>query len=88
VLATCTDGAQGHLTVSLTQGDAFGEGKGTAQCTGNAERYPITVPAQGPVRFEPGSGEAHAEAIVKDRGEVLDDHVWSRVLSLVTMTGR
>lgn len=88
VLATCTEGAQAHLTVSITQGDAFGEGNGIGQCTGNPGRYPITVPAQGSARFVPGSAEVHGEAIIKDRGEVLDDHTWIRVLNLVLTPGR
>jgi hypothetical protein len=72
-----------RLTVSITQGDAFGEGKTTGQCTGNPERYPVTVSAQGSTHFAPGSAEVHGEAIVKNHGEVLDDHTWTRVLNLV-----
>lgn len=83
VLATCTDGAQVHLTVSITQGNAFGEGKGVGKCTGNPGRYPVTVPAQGPTSFEPGPAQVSGKAIVKDHGEVLDDHTWTRVLNLV-----
>jgi hypothetical protein len=87
VLATCTDGAEVHLTVSVSQGDAFGEGNATDRCTGNAERYPVTVPARGPDSFTPGPAEVHGEAIVKDHGHVLDDHHWTRTLNLVFTPG-
>jgi hypothetical protein len=82
VLATCTDGAEIHVTVAVEQGEAFGQGKMTGRCTGLPGRYPVTVSAEGPDRFSAGSALINAEAAVKLEGEVLDDHFWTRTLTL------
>ncbi len=55
----------------------------TGKCTGEPGRYPVNVPAEGPALFAAGSAEAHAEARVKNQGDVLDDHFWTRTLNVV-----
>src|SRR5262249_61662043 len=59
-LVACPEDQQVKLTVVLTQGEAFGEGRAVEACTGRLERYPVTVPAHGPTFFEAGPAEATA----------------------------
>jgi hypothetical protein len=81
-LVACPEDQQLELRISLYQGAAFGEGRAVEACTGQLERYPVTVPAQGPAGFEPGPAEAEAEGIVRDHGAVMDTLEWTRTVEL------
>jgi alpha-tubulin suppressor-like RCC1 family protein len=82
VLANCPDDQRVHINVSLTQGDAHGRGIAVGACTGQLERYEATVPAHGRAGFSAGPAVVEAEAIVRDRGHVVDIHEWTRRVEL------
>jgi alpha-tubulin suppressor-like RCC1 family protein len=82
ILANCPEGQQVQVNASLTQGEVVGHGNTVGACTGALERYEMTLPAHGSARFEPGDAVVEAEAIVRDRGVVLDEHEWTRAVQL------
>jgi hypothetical protein len=84
VVATCEAGRRLLFDVSLTQGEASGRGSGTGKCTGQLERYPVTVPAQGRDSFLEGAAEVSAEGAARDGGVVVDVQEWTRQVNIVS----
>jgi hypothetical protein len=85
VLLECTAGQTVRLTLTLTQGGAHGTGHGFGLCTGELTAYEVTVWARGG-RFTPGTAEACATAVNRQRGHVVDTREWCRAAS-VTLSG-
>ncbi len=85
IIATCEEGKHLHVNVSLTQGSASGRGVGQGKCTGALQSYPVNVPAQGKNTFLTGTAQAEAEAIIRDRGKVVDTQEWTRAVEIVTV---
>jgi hypothetical protein len=83
ILGACEEGQQLHVEVTLTQGRVSGHGNGVGECTGALARYDVRVPAQGREGWIDGSAEAAADAIVLDRGIVVDSPSWTRVVQIV-----
>lgn len=48
--------------------------------TGRLEEYPVTVAAHGRNRFFYGPAEVSAEAVIRDRGTIVDEQKWSRTV--------
>jgi len=46
-------------------------------------RYDVTVPANGRDGWSAGSAEASADAIILDRGVVVDSPTWTRKVQIV-----
>jgi alpha-tubulin suppressor-like RCC1 family protein len=82
ILANCPEGERVQVNASLTQGDVVGRGTTVGACTGELERYEMIVPAHGRGRFEPGPAVVEAEAFVRSRGVVVDEHEWTRAVQL------
>ena len=81
-LINCEEGAEAHLILTLTQGATTGSGRAIVNCTGFMLREPMVVPAVGPDGFQSGAAVANVEAIVIDRGKVLEDQHWTRAVTL------
>ena len=81
-LMNCPEGAQVHVEITLTQDGVKGHGHGSGKCTGLLEEYEVTVPAHGRNGFEPGAAVASADAVVKDRGRIVDTQEWTRSIEL------
>ena len=81
-LANCPKGDIVQINVSLTQGEVSGRGITVGACTGELERYELVVPAHGRVGFAPGAAVAEAEAIIRERGRVVDNQEWTRNVQL------
>jgi hypothetical protein len=81
-LALCEAGAEVQIRIELIQGAASGHGITVGRCTGALERYEVTVPAQGRAGFVAGAATAEADAIVRARGEVVDEPHWTRAVQL------
>jgi hypothetical protein len=81
-LGLCEAGAQVQIRVELIQGAVSGHGITAGRCTGALERYEVTVPAQGRAGFVAGPATAVADAIVRDRGQVVDQPHWTRAVEL------
>ena len=81
-LANCPKGDIVQINVSLTQGEVSGRGITVGACTGELERYELVVPAHGRVGFSPGAAVAEAEAIIRERGLVVDNQEWTRNVQL------
>lgn len=77
-LANCPDGAFAQIRVELTQGLVSGVGQTIGECTGGLSRYPVVVPAFGRDSFLSGPGQADADAVVKDRGQIIEVEEWTR----------
>lgn len=74
----CTAGQQVSVRVTLTQGQAIGDGVGGGECTGTAAEYPVRVSAHGATGFTTGEAQACAQAINRDHGRVVDTRQWCR----------
>ncbi|MSQ06944.1 MAG: hypothetical protein EXR54_09755 [Dehalococcoidia bacterium] len=70
--------------MTLTQGSVSGRGVGVGKCTGGIERYPVTVPAQGPNPFLEGTAEVETQALIRDHGLVVDTQEWTRQVQIVS----
>ncbi|HEY7676271.1 MAG TPA: hypothetical protein VIG69_04315, partial [Candidatus Methylomirabilis sp.] len=81
-LALCEAGDHVQIRVALTQGAVSGHGIAAGRCTGALERYEVIVPAHGWAGFEAGPATAVADAIVRDRGRVVDRPHWTRAVEL------
>jgi alpha-tubulin suppressor-like RCC1 family protein len=81
-LANCPKGDTVQINVSLTQGEVSGRGITVGACTGELERYELVVPAHGRVGFAPGAAVAEAEAIIRERGRLVDNQEWTRNVQL------
>jgi hypothetical protein len=82
ILATCEAGQRLHVEVTLIQGAVSGHGIGTGECTGGLEGYPVTVPAHGRNPWIKGPAEVAAEALIRERGFVVDTQDWTRVVEI------
>jgi len=82
ILATCEAGQRLHVEVAITQGTVSGHGVGNGECTGGLERYPVTVPAHGRNPFVEGPAEVGAEALIRERGLIVDTQEWTRVVEI------
>jgi alpha-tubulin suppressor-like RCC1 family protein len=78
ILANCEAGRRLHVEVVLTQGAVSGHGVGSEECTGGLERYPVTVPAQGRDGYIDGPAQVSAEAVIRERGEIVEVQEWTR----------
>ena len=85
VLVECTAGQTVRFTLTLTQGGAHGTGRGFGLCTGELTPYEVTIWARGG-RFAPGTAEACATAVNRQRGHVVDTREWCRAAG-VTLSG-
>jgi len=85
ILANCEAGQRLHVDVTLTQGTAVGHGVGSGKCTGGLEDYPVTVPAQGRDGFTAGPAQASAQALIRERGAVVDTQEWTRKVQIVSL---
>jgi hypothetical protein len=81
-LLNCEAGAQAHIVLTLEQGGSSGTGHAEAACESQLIQVPVTVPAQGSSGFQAGTATAHVEAIVRGKGEILDDTHWTRQVVL------
>jgi alpha-tubulin suppressor-like RCC1 family protein len=61
-LIDCEDGENAHITLTLDQGAARGTGHAHARCEDRLVRVPMSVAAEGPSGFEPGTATANVEA--------------------------
>jgi hypothetical protein len=86
-LANCPVGAQAQIRVEITQGIVSGVGQTIGECIGGLSRYPVVVPAFGRDSFLTGPGQADADAIVKERGQILEVEEWTREVTLGSDTG-
>ena len=78
-ILACTAGQSIDVRVTLTQGQAIGEGVvGHINCTGAPMEIPVKVTAHGKTAFTPGPAQACARAVNRDRGEVVDTRQWCR----------
>jgi len=82
ILATCEDGQRLQVEVVLVQGEVSGHGVGSGKCTGGLEGYPVTVPAQGRDGFIVGPGEVSAEAVIRERGQIVETQEWTRKVAI------
>jgi Regulator of chromosome condensation (RCC1) repeat len=80
-LANCPAGAQAQIRVELELGIVSGVGQTIGECTGGLTRYPVVVPAFGRDSFLTGTGQAVADAVVKDRGQIIEVEEWTRQVS-------
>ena len=48
----------------------------------------MIVPAHGRGRFEPGQATAAADAVIRDRGKIVDTEEWTRKVELAFETNR
>lgn len=85
-LIECTAGQTVQIRVTLTQGQAIGEGAGHGTCTGSVAEYPVRVSARGETGFTAGPAQACASAVNRDRGDVVDTRQWCRA-EPVQLTG-
>ena len=85
-LIECTAGQTVKVRVTLTQGQAIGEGVGGGSCTGALAEYPVRVTTQSASAFTPGPAQACAAAINRDRGRIVDTKQWCRA-DPVQLTG-
>lgn len=83
VLATCEEGQQLHVDVTLTQGAVQSLGTAVGQCTGALERYRVIVPARGRSPFIDGGALVEAEAVFRDDGVIVDTQQWTRQVTIV-----
>jgi len=81
-LALCEPGAEVQIRVALGQGGVSGHGIAVGRCTGVLEQYEVTVPATGRAGFVAGPATAEAVAIVRLRGQVVDEPHWTRAVQL------
>jgi Regulator of Chromosome Condensation (RCC1) repeat protein len=81
-LANCPRGDIVQINVSLTQGEVSGRGITVGACTAQLERYELVVPAHGRTGFAPGPAVAEAEAIIRARGQVVDNQETTRNVQL------
>jgi hypothetical protein len=81
-LINCEIGDQAHISLTLEQGGSSGMGHAEASCESRLIQVPMTVPAQGPFGFQPGTATAHVEAIVRSEGAILEDTHWTRQVVL------
>jgi hypothetical protein len=81
-LINCAEGGHAHIVLTLEQGGATGRMQEEVECHGRLQSIPMTVPAQGPARFQPGPATAHVEAIVRSEGIILEDTHWTREVVL------
>ena len=77
-LVNCPASQRAHVEVALAQGSVVGHGVREVACVGRLARYPVTVAAHGHSGFVLGPGHADADAIVRDRGTVVDTQHWGR----------
>jgi alpha-tubulin suppressor-like RCC1 family protein len=81
-LANCPEGDMVHIDVQLSQNGTIGQGQTEGRCTGGLTGYPVIVPAQGRVGWQAGEATALADAVVRDRGRVVQTQEWTRVVEL------
>jgi alpha-tubulin suppressor-like RCC1 family protein len=84
ILATCEAGHRLHVEVTLIQGSLSGHGVGVGTCTGALEHYPVRVRAHGHNTFLEGPAQVEAEALIRDRGLVVDTQEWTRQVQIVS----
>jgi hypothetical protein len=84
VLIGCTAGQQIQFTLTLTQGEVSGTGRGAGLCAGeeDAKPYRVVVPAKHGGKFRPGTATACATAVNRDRGVVVDSKQWCRAVGV------
>ena len=83
-LANCPAGAQAQIRVELELGIVSGVGQTIGECTGGL-LLPGVVPAFGRDSFLTGAGQAVADAVVKNRGQIIEVEEWIRQLSLLAI---
>jgi hypothetical protein len=83
IIAVCDEGRELFVNVALTQGSVSGEGSGHGSCTGVLETYPVTVPARGQAAFNEGAAQVDANAIIRERGRIVDQQEWTREVELL-----
>jgi hypothetical protein len=85
-LINCESGGSARITLMLLQGAVSGTGHAEAQCTGELQRIPLDVPAQGPSGFQAGAATAQVEAVVTQDngpdGRFVEDTHWTRQVVL------
>jgi len=81
-LVNCPAGQHVKVDVRLTQGVTTGHGQAAGQCTGGLEGVPVKVAGHRGAVFQPGPAEAEADAVVPDRGQIVDTHDWTRAVEL------
>ena len=81
-LVSCPVGSHVHVRATLIQGAVVGHGVGVGACADRLERYEITIAAHGKTGFAPGPGEAEAEAVVRERGRIVDTQEWTRSVNV------
>jgi len=77
-LINCEAGDYAHFLLVLEQAGTTCSGQTGVPCQGRLQRVPMTIPAQGLAGFQPGSATARIEAIVSNRGTVVEDTHWTR----------
>lgn len=82
-LMNCPEGGLVHVEVTLQQDGVKGHGHGVGKCTGVLEEYDVLVPALGRHGFELGAAVASADAVVRQRGRIVDSQEWTRNIQLV-----
>lgn len=81
-LINCPTGALALLTLTLQQDTRTGTGHSVVVCGDRLARDPMTIPAFGPSPYQPGSAVATIEALVIDRGAILEDQHWTKTVVL------
>jgi alpha-tubulin suppressor-like RCC1 family protein len=79
----CPAGDQVHILMSVLQDRVEGNGVGEATCTGAFSQVPVTVPAKGSFGFQLGAATAEVEAIVREKGSIVEDQHWTRTVELL-----
>ncbi len=83
IVATCTAGSRLHVSVAVAEGSASGTGVGEGLCTGQLEKYPVNLPAQGVDGFASGAALIQAGAYIRDTGVITDTQQWTRKVNIV-----
>jgi alpha-tubulin suppressor-like RCC1 family protein len=82
VILNCPDDARAHIILSLVQGQVQGGVEGSADCTGKFAQVPLNVPAHGLNGFQAGPATAQIEAIIRQKGDVIEDQHWTRAVQI------
>jgi hypothetical protein len=81
-LVDCPEGATVRIRIDLEQGAAHGDGRVTKRCVGQLAEYVVWVVAREGTRFAEGPAEATATARVLTRGQLVDEQIWTRRITL------
>lgn len=81
-LLNCPEGQRLKVKVTLTQAGRSSHGHAAGECTGGLEGYPVIIPAHGRGGFQPGPATAEADAVISERGQVVDTEEWTREVML------